>query len=159
MSDCRLPVSSSRAQPRDLYCTLESACMRRGKTMSWCCRISGDERFAIKISGLRSKWRCARSAIKTPRRFWFLCAAPALLTPNWRVELSHAIKGKLARWANPESIYFSLYNSRKVCQNGIASFWKKPVYVKWSLIIHRDFPYKTNTWLIIEKIYTYRGYR
>ena len=33
----------------------ESACMRRGKTMSWCCLTSGDERSVIKISGLRSK--------------------------------------------------------------------------------------------------------
>ena len=29
----------------------ESACMRRGKTMSWCCLTSGDERSAIKIEG------------------------------------------------------------------------------------------------------------
>ena len=27
----------------------ESSCMHRGKTMSWCCFTSGDERFAIKI--------------------------------------------------------------------------------------------------------------
>ncbi|MDY4073651.1 MAG: hypothetical protein SOY71_00800, partial [Dialister sp.] len=29
----------------------ESACMRRGKMMSWCCLTSGDERSAIKIEG------------------------------------------------------------------------------------------------------------
>ena len=29
----------------------ESACMHRGKTMSWCCLTSGDERSAIKIEG------------------------------------------------------------------------------------------------------------
>ena len=29
----------------------ESVCMRRGKTMSWCCLTSGDERSAIKIEG------------------------------------------------------------------------------------------------------------
>ena len=29
----------------------ESSCMHRGKTMSWCCLTSGDERFAIKIEG------------------------------------------------------------------------------------------------------------
>ena len=29
----------------------ESACMRRGKTMSWCCLTSGDERSAIKTLG------------------------------------------------------------------------------------------------------------
>ena len=29
----------------------ESAYMRRGKTMSWCCLTSGDERSAIKIEG------------------------------------------------------------------------------------------------------------
>ena len=29
----------------------ESACMHRGKTMSWCCLTSGDEHSAIKIEG------------------------------------------------------------------------------------------------------------
>ena len=29
----------------------ESSCMHRGKTMSWCCLTSGDERFAIKTLG------------------------------------------------------------------------------------------------------------
>ena len=29
----------------------ESACMRRGKTMSWCCLTSSDERSEIKIEG------------------------------------------------------------------------------------------------------------
>ena len=31
----------------------ESACMRRDKTMYWCCLTSGDERSAIEISRLR----------------------------------------------------------------------------------------------------------
>ena len=33
----------------------ESACMRLGKTMSWCCLTSGNERSAIEISRLRWK--------------------------------------------------------------------------------------------------------
>ena len=44
-------ASSSRAQPRDLYCTARIIVYARGKTMSWCCLTSGDERFAIKTLG------------------------------------------------------------------------------------------------------------
>ena len=48
-------VSSFRAK-REIFIVLrESACMHRGKMMSWYCLTSGDERFAIKISRLRSK--------------------------------------------------------------------------------------------------------
>ena len=33
----------------------ESVCMRRGKTMSWCCLTSDDERSAIKTLGYASE--------------------------------------------------------------------------------------------------------
>ena len=49
------PASSSRAQPSISTALRESACMRLGKMMSWCCLTSGNERSAIEISRLRSK--------------------------------------------------------------------------------------------------------
>ena len=51
--DSRPFVSSSRAQPSISTALRESACMRQGKTMSWCCLTSGNERSAIEISRLR----------------------------------------------------------------------------------------------------------
>ena len=71
--------------------------------MSWYCLTSGDERSAIKIEGYARNDDGAK-------RYQNSAALPddhaphhhsSLLTPNWRVELSHAIKGRHALWANP----------------------------------------------------------
>ena len=55
--------------------------------------------------------------LKALRRFQLLCAAPALLTPNWRTKLSYTIKGRHAQGTNPEPVIplalslISMYNN------------------------------------------------
>ena len=60
----------------------ESVCMRRGKTMSWCCLISGDERSAIKIEGYARNDDAREALSKLHGASIFLCAAPLFLIPH-----------------------------------------------------------------------------
>ena len=84
----------------------ESACMCRGKTMSWCCLTCDDERSAIKTLGYarNDDAREALSKLRGASDFYAPHHHSSLLTPNWRVELSHAIKGRHAPEANPEPL-------------------------------------------------------
>ena len=64
----------------------ESVCMRRGKTMSWCCLISGDERSAIKIEGYARNDDAREALSKLRGASIFLCAAPPPVEPSEPVE-------------------------------------------------------------------------
>ena len=66
--------------------------------MSWCCLTSGDERSAIKTLGYarNDDAREALSKLRGASDFYAPHHHSSLLTPNWRVELSHAIKGRPA---------------------------------------------------------------
>ena len=98
----------------------ESACMRRGKTMSWCCLISGDERSAIKPLGYARnddareallKLRGASDFYAPHHHSSLLTPHSSLLTPNWRAKLLSPIKGQHAPRANPEPRTLSTLNA------------------------------------------------
>ena len=59
----------------------ESACMRRGKTMSWCCLTSDDVRSAIKIEGYARNDDAREALSKLRGASIFLCAASPPLNP------------------------------------------------------------------------------
>ena len=54
----------------------ESACMCRGKTMSWCCLTCDDERSAIKTLGYARNDDAREALSKLRGASLFLCAAP-----------------------------------------------------------------------------------
>ena len=83
----------------------ESACMHRGKTMSWCCLTSGDERSAIKIEGYARNDDGAKRYQNAAALHHF-CAAPPFLISNFafliRAKLSSIISGRAVLRANLE---------------------------------------------------------
>ena len=78
----------------------KSACMRRGKTMSWYCLTSGYERSAIKTLGYarNDDAREALSKLRGASDFYALHHHSSFLI---RAELSNVIMGRHARGANP----------------------------------------------------------
>ena len=70
----------------------ESVCMRRGKTMSWCCLISGDERSAIKIEGYARNDDAREALSKLHGASIFLCAATFI--PNSSFEQSFHLRSR-----------------------------------------------------------------
>ena len=84
----------------------ESACMRRGKTMSWCCLTCDDERSAIKISRLTLEMTMRAKRYQNSAALLIFMRRTSPLKPLEPIEptppLSSAIKRRYAREANPE---------------------------------------------------------
>ena len=90
-----LSLSSFRAQARNLYCSTKISKFvpfhkRSFSTTFFCYLVLIAYRCARKISRLRSKWRCARSAIKTPRRFYIFMRRTII--SHFSFLISHSIE-------------------------------------------------------------------